>query len=245
MAGQGPWDQHHGMQRLRWLDFLPATQGPNDIDLGPEPSTSEFLSALRGYAVQAVDAEFLEERQKVWEILGDHGPEDHPNPPGDWWTLSTSADLQEYRTLLMRDLRCDPDSCGYFVRLVRTGKPEAFMEALRILHHLIKDKDNARTLQDPQGVSGEQNSKWLKNACMEAMDALAAPEVWEQGPANNAKGASKGSWSSFNPFGPDEHGQDYGKGKGIKGELTGAMMALKGSSRSSNDGTHSRQGWRG
>ena len=193
--------------------------------MGPNPSTSEFLRAFRTYAKLQVDPELLEDRRDVWDILGDHGPGDCANPPGDWWCLRASEDLMEYKHLLMRDLKCDYESVGYFVRLVRIGKPEGYMECLRILHHLLKDKDLARTYDDPQRSSGEKNSKWLKTACMEALDALANPEDWEQGPAHNAKGASKGAWTSFNPFaiaqGPD------GKGKG------------------KDFGTFPKQGWRG
>ena len=232
----GPWDQWHGVHRLRWLKDLPSTQGPVGLDLGPDPSTSEFLRAFRNYAVEAVDPELLDDRKDVWKILGEGGPGDLANPPDDWWCLKASQDLMEYKHLLMRDLKCDHESVGYFVRLVRIGKPEGYMECLRILHHLVKDKDLARTFDassaswmstDPHRTLAEQNSKWLKNACMEALDALANPEDWEQVPAQNAKGASKGSWASFNPFAIAKGPGDKGKGKG------------------KDFGTFSKQGWRG
>ena len=64
----------------------------------------------------------------------------------------------EYRDLLMENLKCDFESVSYWVRLVRIGKPEGYMECLRILHHLLKDKDLASTYDDTQRAS-TQNSK--------------------------------------------------------------------------------------
>ena len=85
-----PWNQQQGLARLRNLNALPHIQGPPGVDLGPDPSTSQFLQAFRGYAENAVDPEFLEERKDVWKILGDHGHADTPDKSGDWWTLSPS-----------------------------------------------------------------------------------------------------------------------------------------------------------
>ena len=79
----GPWDQQHGLKRLRWLPDHPGAQGPPGLDLGPDPTTSQFLKAMREHAVQVVDPELLEERRDVWKILGDGGPHDLQNPPGD------------------------------------------------------------------------------------------------------------------------------------------------------------------
>ena len=106
----------------------------------------------------------------------------------------------EYKGLLMRDLQCDYDSVSYFVRLVRIGKPEGYMEALGILHHFLKDKDLATTPHDPQRPLSVQNSKWLKGACLGALEAIANPQDWEQGPAINAKGALKGGKGTWSPF---------------------------------------------
>ena len=198
------------------------------MDLGPEPSTTQYLEALRTYAVQSVDPELLEDRLEVWDILGDHGPDFGTGsraPPGDWWCLRASEDFVEHKGLLMRDLQCDYDSVSYFVRLVRTGKPEGYMEALRILHHFLKDKDLATTPHDPQRPLSVQNSKWLKGACLEAPEAISNPQDWEQGPAINAKGALKGGKGTWSPF------EDPAGGKG--------------SSSSSSRSTSRRTGWRG
>ena len=82
-ASQGPWDQQHGLQRLRFLDGAPNTTGPLGIDLPLEPSTTEFLSAFRAYASDAIDPEFLHERQDVWRILGGPDIKGPDEPYGD------------------------------------------------------------------------------------------------------------------------------------------------------------------
>ena len=193
----GPWGVWHGLQRLRWLPDLPESLAPNGMALGPEPSTSEFLEAFRAYAVENVPPELPEEREEVWKVLGDHGPSFGTGsraPPGDWWCLRAGPDLMEYKGLLMMDLQCDGSSVSYFVQLVRSGtyKPEAYLEALMIIHHMLNDKDYPGTVSDPEVPEGVANSKWLRNACLEALEALAHPEDWEQGPEWQAKGSSKG-----------------------------------------------------
>ena len=67
----------------------------------------------------------------------------------------------EYKGLLMRDLQCDYDSVSYFVRLVRCGKPEGYLEALRIIHHFLKDKDYPSPYRDPEICLGVHSSRWL------------------------------------------------------------------------------------
>ena len=64
------------------------------------------------------------------------------------------------------------------------------MECLRILHHLLKDKGMASTYDDPEMSLALNNNKWLKSACLEAIEALDNPDLGEQGPAYTAKGAS-------------------------------------------------------
>ena len=232
----------HGVQRLRFLDGVPFAQQPNGSNMPLEPSTTEFLSAFRAYAHDAIPPEFLDERQDIWRILGApdiKGPDEHPNPPGDWWTMRPSWNLVEYRSLLQTDFRCDNDSCEFFVRLMRIRTPQAYIEGLRIIYHLIKDKDTATSPQDPAWSLQEHNSHWLKTACIEALEALEFPEVWNHGPQQNAKGASKGKWRD--PFANDGPSWRKGGGKGDAWRKGGG----KGTSSSSHDGTYSRQGYRG
>ena len=161
----GPWGQWHGLQRLRWLPNLPESQGPHGVHLGEDPSTTQFLESFRSYAMENIDGELLVDREDVWSILGDHGPDfgtGSRGPPGDWWCLRASPELVEYKGLLMRDLQCDAASVSYFVQLVRCGKPEGYLEALRILHHMLKDKDYPGTASDPEVPEAVANSKWLK-----------------------------------------------------------------------------------
>ena len=138
----------------------------------------------------------------------------------------------EYKGMLMEDLQCDYESVSYWVQLVRKG-PLGHMECLRILYHLIKDKSLASTFDDPDKAMAANNSKWLKNASLEALEALANPDDWEQGPAHNAKGASKGAWASYNPLAEPQGPGGKGKGKD------------DGTSSSSSSSTWNKQGWRG
>ena len=231
----GPWGQWHGLQRLRWLPNLPESQGPHGVHLGEDPSATQFLESFRSYAMENIDGELLVDREDVWSILGDHGPDfgtGSRGPPGDWWCLRASEELVEYRGLLMRDLQCDAASVSYFVQLVRCGKPEGYLEALRILHHMLKDKDYPGTASDPEVPEAVANSKWLKNACLEALEALAHPEDWEQGPEFNAKGASKGKskWTS-------KSNDDAAGGQGYSSSSSRASRTSRSSTR--------RTGWRG
>ena len=115
----------------------------------------------------------------------------------------------------METMECDHESCKVFVQLARKG-PRGYMECTRILHHLLKDKD----LQEPPGQSWNK-SRWLKSACYDALRAIEDPQEWEQGPTYSAKGASKSSSSSWDPwqhgassaFGPADPHQGKGKGK--------------------------------
>ena len=231
----GPWGIKLGIQKLGYLGAIPPPPGPVGVDLGPDPEPMEFLNAFRTYAMQHIDAELLEDRRTQWQSMGDQGPQDQP-----WWVLRASDELMEYKKILMEDLECDFESVGYWVQLVRKG-PMGHMECLRILHHLVKDKDLHLVVPRDPHRSYSKNSRWLKNACLEALQALADPEDWEKGPAHNAKGASKGSWSSYNPLaepaGPEGKGKSKGPGKDQWASYTAS------SSSSSTAWRHT--GWRG
>ena len=160
-----------------------------------------------------IDPELLVDREEVWNILGDNGPSfgtGAREPPGDWWCLRASPDLVEYRGLLMRDLQCDKSSAGYFVELVHCGKAEGYLEALRVLHHMLKDKDYPATVHDPEVPESVANSKWLRGACLEALDALQNPEDWEQGPEfHKGKGKGKSKRSSKSTYDDDSPWAGY------------------------------------
>ena len=115
--------------------------------MGPQPSTSEYLRSSRAYAVENVDPELLEDRWATWKILGEYGPNEVLEHPGEWWCLVPSQDLIEYNTLLMNILQCDSEYVGYWVRLVHEG-PLGYIECLRLLHHLLKDKDLASSTSE-------------------------------------------------------------------------------------------------
>ena len=81
--------------------------GPDGVDLGPSPSTPQFLMALRNYAWENVPPELLDGRRDVWQFLGDYGPKHNAPIPEDWWVLYPSEELKEHKGLLMNDLQCD------------------------------------------------------------------------------------------------------------------------------------------
>ena len=173
--------------------------GPEGLDLGANPNTPEFLLALRNYAWVTVPKELIHDRWDVWQFLGEYGPQGVADPE-DWWTLFPERDksLEEFRGLLTIDLECDNESVCYWVRLCRRNA-WGYIECLRILHHMLKDKGRARAPDDPRESQAEKNSRYLKTASQEALEALDNPSYWEQGPSYTAQWPSKG---------PD------GKGKG-------------------------------
>ena len=135
-----PWDHRLGTQRLCWLPDAPTQMAPQGYDIGPQPLTEIYLRGLRHYALHATGCpELFHTRQDVWRYLQDLGPVNNAPDPDPWWTLQPSEDLGEYRNLLENDLQCDWDSVVQWLQIVRRG-PMGRMEALRILHHMLKDK---------------------------------------------------------------------------------------------------------
>ena len=137
-----PWDHRLGAQRLCWLSDAPTQRAPRDYDIGPQPLTENYLKGLRYYALYATESpELFENRREVWQYLDAQGlgPANNAPDPDPWWALQPSEDLGEYRNLLENDLQCDWDSVVQWLQIVRQG-PMGRMEALRILHHMLKDK---------------------------------------------------------------------------------------------------------
>ena len=59
--------------------------------------------------------------------------------PDPWWTLEPSENLREWESLLEKDLECDWYSTTQWLQVLHKG-PMGRLEALRILHHMVKDK---------------------------------------------------------------------------------------------------------
>ena len=91
------------------------------------------------------------------------------------------------------------------------------MEANKILFHLMKDNsENER----------KHHGRWLLKASGEAIEALNAPEVWEQG--------SRGMFKSQRGY--DDKG--IGKGKSSSSASSSSNPWEKGTWTSSGDGPH-------
>ena len=152
----------------------------------------EFVENIMAFACYEVDAELISERRDRRGEFVDL----QDAPPN--YTMYPSANLSEYMKLL-EDHKCDYVACSAFVKLATKG-PRGFLEATRVIHHFIKDKVNLPP-REPWTGHGEdnRNSKWLRNACERACDAIDDPEPWNKGdPSLTAVGlgASKGSWDA-------------------------------------------------
>ena len=164
---------------------------------------STFNENIQYYAQWEIeDRELLDDRRDRWQDLA--ALDDAP----PYYTLRVSENFAEWRTILEAH-NCDYQAYSALVKLATRG-PRGTMEACRIMHHFLKDKATAV----PRGAwwgAGEdpRHSKWLKNSCERACDALENPEPWNHGPEATATGptSSKGSWDAFS-------GTSKGKGKG-------------------------------
>ena len=201
MPPPSPWATMQGIDRLGYLPDEPPVPAPEGFEVGPDAPVAQYLQQLRAYAQHKIEPELLDDREDLyereWEDL-----EDTPT----WWTLQPEDKLECWAQLLEEDLQCDRKSCCAFVSLANQGH-RGFMEALRILVHLTKDKDSGK------GPRRSDHSSWLMTACTEAMESLKNEEAWQQGPAAS-EGPAKGGSSSSNPAWPSYQAAFMGKGQG-------------------------------
>ena len=187
-------------------------QGP--VGFGPQLWEHEqYLEELRNYASEKVDPELLDDRQDLWRLDLD--------PPKPYWYLrgethEAHLHFHGWVKVIKEDLQCDDRACGYFIKLFKTyppGAPHGFMEACRVLAHILKDKMKPEDTWRPER---EDWSRFLQKACEEAVEALENHEH-----VKDLKLRSSGSWSSWGthqvpvPGAPASSGDDHkGKGKG-------------------------------
>ena len=163
---------------------------------------SEFNESIMFFASYEVDPELISERRDRITEIGDL--QDAPQN----MTMMPSVNLSEYQKL-MADHNCDYIAVSAFVKLATKG-PRGFMEATRVIHHFIKDKVNLPPKEPWTGPGPDtRNSRWMKNACERASDAIDDPEPWNSGDPSltaSGPGASKGSYDA-------QKGACMGKGK--------------------------------
>ena len=170
-------------------------------------------------------------------------------------TLRPKEDLSNWAKIIGEHYKIDWRAQSKFVDLVRMdadAKGRGFMEGVRILHHLMKDR-----AEDPQQEPRDV-SKYLSGCCREAKEALGEPDIWEMGPSgtmqfkkeprSSGSSSSRGRqedpysnpWAHYEPrdtgassssssWGPEPKGQgkgDTGKGKG-KGKKVNLIQGYR------------------
>ena len=159
----------------------------------------------------------------------------------EWMYLKGSderahIELFGWALLVTCDLGCDEPSTRAFKALAKTVPEEAphgYMEACRILAHMLKDKERSMDdLREPRRQHlGQDWSAYLLHSCSEAMEALDNPaEVrglpkrsrsWSahetylpSPPGPSGSSASSRPWQGNGTFKGEGPGKDRGKGKG-------------------------------
>lgn len=172
----------------------------------------DYLENLRKYTDAHVDPELLDGRKDVWNL------DDAPAPP--YWYLRGKTQeahmfFHGWAKVVTEDLKCDDRACQTFVKLFKTmppGAPHGFMEASRVLAHVLKDKLKP---EDSWKPPRDDWSRFMQRACEEAMDAL---EHHEHVKSLILQSSGSSAWRSQHvpaPGGPGSSGDDpKGKGKG-------------------------------
>ena len=153
------------------------------------------------------DPELLESRRAIWTSAAMRYEDADP-----WITLAPQRNLRDYEELLTTHYGCDDQALGPFVSLATNG-PDGYMEACRLIYHMIKDK---KAFADPSAGPADPHyySKWLKRASDRALQDLSEPWKWNAGdPSLTGKGAepTKGSCGSYKGSYKGHQGQPKGK----------------------------------
>ena len=173
---------------------------------------NDYLEGLRNYAWDKVEPELLEDNKAVWNL--DRGDR-HP-----WRYLKAESQVAHMQfhgwvQVIREDLKCDERACSSFQRLFRTnpvGAPYGFMEANRVLAHVLKDKMKP---EDAWRPGRDDWSRYLQKACDESIEAL---EHWRDVKSLRLEQKGPSAWCSQQvpaPGDPADSGDDpKGKGKG-------------------------------
>ena len=110
--------------------------------------------------------------------------------------------MNRWRRFLQGTLELDDRACQAYLTVLNTG-PEGrgYMEACRILAHLLKDKMKE---QDPGKPQDPRNwSRWFQRTSEEAIEAMAVPDE-----VRNLRRyqTGKGAWGSYQVPAPGKGG---------------------------------------
>ena len=217
-------------ERLQGMSLLPSMAGPGNPypDVVPGDPQS-YLDSLRQYAYDQVPGELLDSQKDIWAT--------DPEKKLHTWMYLQAPTAEKHLSfigwidVIKKDLKCDDRACGAFVRLFKMAPaqaPHGFMEASRVLAHTLKDKMKNLEEYDPYRPPRDDWSRFLQNACEEAIEALETPEEVKTLPRRNTggyKGFGKKGPEPPGPPGPPGYGASSsssswstpGGGKGFKG----------------------------
>ena len=207
------WRTHgDGIERLKNLPAAPPQAPPVGHDL-QRMETDDYLENLRHYSWNAVDPELLDDRQDIWLL-------DRKPVPEYWYLRGETQEAHMFYhgwvKVIMEDLKCDPRACQAFVKLFKTmppGAPHGFMEASRVLAHVLKDKMKPEESWKP---GREDWSRFMQRACEEAIEALENHQHLRSLPLQSSGSASWGTQhvpAPGDPAGSDDGLKGKGKGK--------------------------------
>ena len=180
------------------------------------------MKAIRDYAHEHVDREFLDDRRDMWN-MHDKFKRDRPmhmylkHPDG----FEAHQKYHGWVHIIKEDLQCDARACDAFVELFQLMPPECpfgFFEANRILAHIFKDKNKPpKDLGMGKGKGPRENwSRFMENACEEAQGALTNHKFVKTLKLRNKAESSWGAYPTGPPGGPGSSGDhDLNMGKGM------------------------------
>ena len=172
------------LDRLAWMMAIPPRMPDknHEVDLG---DPRDFVEELRHYAEDNLAKEILDQKRTMFD------QDDDEDCDPRWMYLKGTSeqsrlDFWHWFDVITDDLGCDFMSSMAFVHLFRTAPAEAphgYMEACRVLAHILKDKSKGP--DDPghgPGLDGKQDwSRFMEVACKEAMECMEAPDAQGKG----------------------------------------------------------------
>ena len=187
-----PWcdsDQRHAGFRPGDFDFENLENVTNMNDTPPVPPIDDernvyigdpghFVDQLRHYAKDKLSPDILDHKQTMFY-------QDDMEEDPEWMYLMGSCEkahleFWHWSDTIKHTLGCDAKSSKAFVSLFRKSPPEAphgYMEACRVLAHMLKDKSKGNyDIEHVSGIDGKQDwSRFMEVACNEAIECLDDP----------------------------------------------------------------------
>ena len=157
---------------------------------------------LKNYAAANLPPEYTQDLVPRWNLsVGKLDEEKKFVSQYAWMNLQPNVDLFCWKEVIMDEMGCDARSVDKFVRLVKMeGSRLPFYEGLRIIAHLVKDKD--RQYADQEWASGI-----LYSSSQEAIVALSEPGFIEFQRSHPTWGFPKGKGKGKGTDHGDPHDQ--------------------------------------